>query len=92
MADIGQFLDKKWEDKELAELADVPVDAIQGALPLALGVVAVAAKLTGDRRGPPTGGDPNPAPAAVVRARCGGGRKRPPPHRLPWPVLRVELQ
>ena len=30
MADIGQFLDKKWENKELAELADAPVDAIQG--------------------------------------------------------------
>ena len=30
MADIGQFLDKTWEDKEFTELADAPVDAIQG--------------------------------------------------------------
>ncbi len=30
MADIGKFLDKAYEQKEFAELADAPVDALQG--------------------------------------------------------------
>ena len=30
MADISQFLDKKYEQQELAELADAPIEAIQG--------------------------------------------------------------
>ncbi len=30
MADISQFLDKQYEQQELAELADAPVEAIQG--------------------------------------------------------------
>ena len=30
MADIGQFLDKAYENKEFADLASAPVDAIQG--------------------------------------------------------------
>lgn len=30
MADIGKFLDRAYEQKEFAELADAPVDALQG--------------------------------------------------------------
>jgi hypothetical protein len=30
VAEIGRFLDKAWENKEFAELADAPIDAIQG--------------------------------------------------------------
>ncbi len=30
MADIGKFLDRAHEQKEFAELADAPVDALQG--------------------------------------------------------------
>ena len=30
MANISQFLDKQYEQQELAELADAPVEAIQG--------------------------------------------------------------
>lgn len=30
MADITQFVDKAYEDKSFAELADAPVDALQG--------------------------------------------------------------
>ena len=30
MADVAQFLDKAWEKKEFADLADAPVEAIQG--------------------------------------------------------------
>ena len=30
MADISKFLDKAYEQKEFAELADAPIDAIQG--------------------------------------------------------------
>jgi hypothetical protein len=30
VADISQFFDKAYEQKEFAELADAPVDAIQG--------------------------------------------------------------
>ena len=30
MADIGRFLDKAWEGKEFTELAEAPIDAIQG--------------------------------------------------------------
>ncbi len=48
MADIAQFLDKAHEQKEFAELADSPVDALQGvsagdmeALTKALGVKTV---------------------------------------------------
>ncbi|MFN8522494.1 MAG: hypothetical protein U0821_05235 [Chloroflexota bacterium] len=30
MADISKFVDKAFEDKSFAELADAPVDALQG--------------------------------------------------------------
>jgi hypothetical protein len=30
VADISQFFDKAYEQQEFAELADAPVDAIQG--------------------------------------------------------------
>ncbi len=30
MADIAQFVDKAYENKDFAELADQPVDALQG--------------------------------------------------------------
>ncbi len=30
MADIGKFLDRTWEQKEFAELADAPIEALQG--------------------------------------------------------------
>jgi hypothetical protein len=30
MADLSRFLDKTYENKEFAELADAPVDALQG--------------------------------------------------------------
>ncbi len=30
MADVSKFLDKAYEKKEFAELADAPVDALQG--------------------------------------------------------------
>ena len=30
MADVSQFLDKAYEGKDFAELADAPVDALQG--------------------------------------------------------------
>ena len=30
MADIAKFLDKSYESKDFAELADAPVDALQG--------------------------------------------------------------
>ena len=45
MADVSQFFDKDYEQKEFDELADAPVDAIQGlsesdaqALKQALGI------------------------------------------------------
>ncbi len=45
MADVSQFFDKDYEQKEFNELADAPVDAIQGlsesdaqALKQALGI------------------------------------------------------
>jgi hypothetical protein len=48
MADIKQFLDKAYEDKDFAELADAPVDALQGlskgdaeALDKALGIKTI---------------------------------------------------
>lgn len=48
MADIGKFLDKAYEQKEFGELADAPVDALQGlskgdaeALQKALGIRTV---------------------------------------------------
>jgi len=30
MADIGCFLDKAWEGKEFSDLAETPIDSIQG--------------------------------------------------------------
>ena len=30
MADIGRFLDKAWEGKEFSDLAEAPIDALQG--------------------------------------------------------------
>lgn len=33
MSDISQFVDKKFEGKEFEELAEAPVDAIQGVSP-----------------------------------------------------------
>jgi hypothetical protein len=48
MADIGKFLDKAYEQKEFTELADAPVDALQGlskadaeALQKALGIKTI---------------------------------------------------
>lgn len=48
MADITKFLDKEFEQKEFAELADAPVDAIAGvskadaeALKSALGIKTI---------------------------------------------------
>jgi hypothetical protein len=48
MADLRQFLDKTYESQEFAELADAPVDALQGlskgdaeALQKALGIRTV---------------------------------------------------
>jgi len=48
MADLRQFLDKAYESKEFVELADAPVDALQGlskgdaeALQKALGIRTV---------------------------------------------------
>ena len=29
-ADLGQFLDREWEDKSLSEILDAPVSALQG--------------------------------------------------------------
>jgi hypothetical protein len=48
MADIARYLDKSYENKEFAELADAPVDALDGlskrdadALQSALGIKTI---------------------------------------------------
>jgi hypothetical protein len=49
VADIAKFVDKAWEDKSFADIAQAPVDALQGvsasdaaALQQALGIKTVA--------------------------------------------------
>jgi hypothetical protein len=49
VADIGKFVDKSWEDKSFAEIANAPVSALQGvsegdaaALQSAFGITTVA--------------------------------------------------
>ncbi len=75
MADLTNFLDKAYEGKDFAELAESPVDALQGlskadaeALEKALGIKTVHDLATNKFR-PVGAGDQRPGTQALTQAR-----------------------